>query len=98
MKTISIAGLTFKGPYPITSNFLESAGVYVISTGDDWVDVGETDSLSSRITNHERKHCWSGYGNRNSLFLSFYPERNSKQRRFIESKVRQQLNPVCGVK
>jgi len=53
MQIINIEGYQFESDYPLNSTrFNEVACVYVISTGQRWLDVGETDRLGTRLSSH----------------------------------------------
>lgn len=83
--------------YPLEStNFNEVAGVYVISTSQKWIDVGETDKLGSRLASHERRSCWSRNSNNQTLYVNFKQINNQQERIDFESQLRQSLNPTCG--
>lgn len=64
---VKIQNYNFDGPYSIDASFNEVAGVYVIYTNQNWLDVGETDSLKTRISTHERKPEWVRNANRNPI-------------------------------
>lgn len=87
---------SFTGPYSVSGSFKNVAGVYIISTtAGTIVDVGETDALGDRIVNHDRKNCWS----RNSGTQLWFHSNGSKESRLtVESTVRNNANPACGVK
>ncbi len=101
---ITISGYNFEGPYTNTASLADNAGVYAILTrsqnNDKWtvIDIGESTTVKSRIENHDRKQSWS----RNSLgtlaAAVFYAAGwTADQRRALESSLRDQYAPVCGV-
>ena len=96
MQTSMILGVQFEC-YPLeTTKFNEVAGVYVISTSQRWIDVGETDRLGSRLASHERKPCWNRNSNNQTLWVNFKQINNQQERLNFEYKLRQNLNPTCG--
>lgn len=96
---VKIQSYEFQGPFSINEgNFNEVPGIYVIYTSQNWLDVGETDKLKSRITNHERKSDWIQYSNGLPIWLAFLYENNSQERIVIESNLRSSLSPLCGEK
>ena len=101
---ITISGYNFEGPYTNTASLAENAGVYAILTrrqaNESWtvIDIGESTQVKSRIENHDRKTCWS----RNSLgtvgaAVLYTPGWSSNQRRDLESSLRGQYAPACGL-
>ncbi len=95
-KTTTISGLQFE-IYPLeTTNFNDVSGVYVISTSQKWIDVGETDELGSRLGSHERKPCWKRNSDNLTLWVNFRQIDNQQERLDLEAKLRNNLKPVCG--
>jgi hypothetical protein len=101
---INISGYSFEGPYTNTASLAESAGVYAILTralpSQSWtvIDIGESGQVRSRIESHDRKNCWS----RNSqgtlaVAVLYTPGWTSSQRSALESSLREQYAPACGV-
>lgn len=94
---INIEGFIFSGPYYHTRKFIRDFGcVYVLINGlNQIVDVGETDSINSRIITHERKTCWirNGCGN-TGLYVCISPDRNFRQ--LLEKLIRARYKPICG--
>ena len=96
METIVILEVQFER-YPLeTTTFKDVAGVYVISTSQKWVDVGETDKLGSRLANHERRPCWKRNCDNLTLCVNFRQIGNQQERLDLEAKLRSKLNPSCG--
>ena len=79
-----------------TTKFNEVPGVYVITTSQKWIDVGETDKLASRLANHERRPCWNKNSNGFTLWVNFLQIGNLQERLDLETKLRSNLNPTCG--
>jgi hypothetical protein len=101
--SITVGIYTFEGPYSSTIYLEDKAGVYVIldtrTTGNVVVDVGESAAVKSRIDNHDRTSCW----NRNSLgtlkvAVLYTPGMGQEGRMRIEQEIREQFNPVCGIR
>lgn len=98
MKISIILGVRFES-YPLEStNFNDVPGVYVISTSQKWIDVGQTDKLASRLANHERKPCWKRNSNNLTLWVNFKRIDSEQERLDLEAKLRQNLKPapICG--
>ena len=98
MQITTILGVQFES-YPLeTTKFIEVPGVYVISTSQKWIDVGETDKLASRLANHERKPCWERNSNNLTLWVNFKRIDGQQERLDLEAKLRDNLNPssTCG--
>jgi len=93
---VRIGNYDFEGSYRLESSFNEVPGVYVIYTTKNWLDVGETDKLGSRMSNHERKQEWYKYANGLQIWLAFLEVSNSQLRLLIESELRSLLRPLCG--
>lgn len=96
METTVIMGLQFER-YPLeTTKFNDVPGVYVISTSQKWIDVGETDKLGARLATHERKPCWRRNSDNLTLWVNFRRTDNQQERLDLEYKLRSRLRPVCG--
>jgi hypothetical protein len=101
---INIAGYQFEGPYTKTDSFKDNAGIYAILTRGQataqWtvLDIGESDQVKSRIGNHDRKDCWNR-NNQGTLAgaVLYTPDWTATQRRNLESSLREQYTPTCGV-
>lgn len=102
--SIKIGGYDFEGPYTDTSKLRYEQGVYSIldqrSDGKYYVvDVGESDDVRTRVENHDRRDCWK----RNqqgtlTVAVLYTPGVNGERRRAIESALRDQYSPACGVR
>lgn len=91
----NVHGFEFDGPHPVNATFNAVAGVYLIATPSGViVDVGETENLSERIPNHERRSCWRRNVGTN---LWFHREACERERYVIERFIRNKENPACGV-
>lgn len=102
--SIKIGGYDFEGPFTDTSKLRSEQGVYsILDHRPDGkyivVDVGESEDVRSRIENHDRSDCW----NRNrqgtlTVAVLYTPGRSGDRRRAIESALREQYSPACGVR
>jgi len=95
--SIKIEGYTFSGPYYHTKQFQGDFGcVYLlINNLNQVIDVGQTESINSRIINHERKICWIKNGCRaTGLYIYISPDKNF--RLLLEKLIRSKYQPICG--
>jgi hypothetical protein len=94
---ITIAGYNFEGPYSLDRiDFNDVAAVYLIV--DDLgknLDVGETDTLKTRIAKHERRDCWLRNAHR-KIFVYALLEVDQEKRRIIEKSIRSSFSFPCG--
>lgn len=93
---VKIQNYGFQGPFSLNTQLNDVAGVYVIYTSQNWLDVGETDKLGTRIGSHERRPEWLRSANGYPVWLAFLGVQNSQQRLQIESELRNTLRPLCG--
>ena len=99
---VTIANYDFEGPYETTTSLRDDAGIYVIldyRSDRKWhlLDVGESARIKTRIENHERQPCWEQ--NRQGTIgvaVLYTPTWSENQRRLLESKIRQEYQPLCG--
>lgn len=94
---INIQGFSFTGPYFHTRRFKDDFGcVYLlINPKNQVVDVGQTESINSRVINHERKTCWYQHGCGDSgLYL--YINQDENFRTLLERLIRVKYLPLCG--
>ncbi len=97
---MQIAGYQFSEPKSLDgTNWKQVPAVYVpLDRGIEKyrvVDVGETDNLKERLTNHERRPCWEK-NCRGRVFISAKVERSETIRQEIENEIRKEYNPPCG--
>ena len=101
--SLVIVGQTFQGPFSSTSSLEDRSGVYVIvtrrSSSEKYtvVDAGESATVKTRVSNHDRSGCW----NQNNLgelkvTVCYTPNLGQSGRKEIEQEVRRQYSPVCG--
>lgn len=95
---MQILNYNFEGPWPLGQIFNDVPGIYVVYTSLNWLDVGETDKLGSRINgeNHDRKPQWILNSTRLPINIAFLRVPDSKTRLLIESQLRNYLCPLCG--
>lgn len=99
MTLTNIVGYQFESGYPLFStSFNNVACVYVIYTSQQWLDVGETDRLGTRLSGHDRKSCWQNHANNLPIYVAVCQEENQQTRLSVEAFLRLQLNPTCGDK
>ncbi|WP_143842022.1 hypothetical protein [Nostoc sp. 106C] len=99
--TIQIGNYLFEGPYWDINVLNEQSGVYTIvdchSNGSSYVlDVGESDSVRTRVQYHNRKACWTR-NCRGTLAVAVYYTSELRRMR-IEQELRAQYAPVCGIR
>ena len=94
----TILGLPFDTFRLEGTNFPDNPGVYVITTSQEWIDVGETDKLGQRLAIHERKPCWEKNSNNLTLWVNLKYIENQQERLNLESRIRQNLDFCCGDK
>ena len=102
--SIKIGGYDFEGPFTDTSKLRYEQGVYSIldqrADGKYYVvDVGESEDVRTRIENHDRSDCWKR-NQRGTLTVAvlYTPGMSGDRRRAIESALREQYSPACGVR
>lgn len=97
---IQIGSYNFEGPFSNTSSLRKQSGVYAIlgrnSDSERWVvvDVGEAGDVQERVSNHDRKDCWSRQGYRQLQVAVYYCD--ERTRMSVEQELRAQFNPACG--
>lgn len=97
---MNISGYNFEGPWSLGQSFNDVPGIYVVYTSQQWLDIGETDKLGSRINgdNHERKPQWISNSGGLPINIAFLRIDEAKARLDVESQLRLLLAPVCGEK
>jgi hypothetical protein len=96
--SITLLHWTFDGPF-MTSNFLkDQSGVYVILRSENSsysiIDVGESENVKSRVSNHDRFDCWQS--NRASHCCVYYAK--EIERLSIEKEIRNNYPGIpCGL-
>ena len=98
---ITISGYTFEGPYSSPNSLRDNQGVYAILNGTvrpNILYVGESESVRTRVTNnHERESCWDRNNTRGLYYCALYTPGWTKQQRLtLESRIREEFNPVCN--
>ena len=102
--SIKIGGYDFEGPFTDTFKLRYEQGVYSIldqRAGGQYfvVDIGESEDVRTRIENHDRGDCWKR-NQRGTLTVAvlYTPGMSGDRRRAIESALRAQYSPACGVR
>jgi len=99
--SIPIGNYKAEGPFDNIDALPFRSGVYVIlgqpGTSTPWkvVDVGESQNIRERVSNHDRRLCWDRQGYAKLSVAAIYANANDRMR--IESELRTQLNPSCGL-
>jgi hypothetical protein len=103
--SIQIGKYNFESPYPYSSASMleDKAGIYAIidarTNGNFVVDVGESAAIKSRIENHDRSDCWRRNQSGTLKVAVLYTSRLHQSGRIeIEQELREQFNPVYGVR
>jgi len=92
----------FDGAYTSPDRLQPTAGVYVIfcKNGDDLsvLDVGESDDVQDRVSNHDRADCWKQNCIGTIYYSATYTEfLEEDERREIEQIIRDsEENIPCG--
>lgn len=91
----------FHGPYTANDQLATVSGVYIITTATangqhTVIDVGESEDIKTRITNHDRTSQWRANA-QNGLFAWILPS-DEELRMTIEQAHRLAYQPVCGVR
>jgi len=99
---LNVAGrYSFNGPFTQLADLAETSGVYLITIIENGIhkviDVGESNEIRSRITNHDRKDQWVHYAGNKTVHASTY-HCDQPMRLAIESELRLLFNPVCGIR
>lgn len=93
---MQLFGYSFDGPHSLSAPFNDVPGVYlVLDAAKSVVDVGQTDKLGQRIPNHDRKPCWQ---RSRATELWFAHEQSERNRLALESVLRNQYSPKCGIR
>lgn len=99
--TLNGTNYVAEGPYGNENDLKEKSGVYIITTKNvsgthKVIDVGESENIKERISNHDREHCWNKNQNVGLFASAIYC--NEPQRMKIESELRDIYTPVCGIR
>lgn len=99
--SINIGNYHAEGPFGNDNNLQARSGVYVIlgrrAVTANWsvVDVGESENVRERVSNHDRAPCWRGQGHAELNVAAIYAD--EKNRMIIERQLRAQFKPPCGL-
>ena len=101
--TFQVGRFPVQGPFIDIDALEDRAGVYVVLTtppaSPDYtvLDVGESDTVRSRLANHDRSDCWKLHNKGYLAYAVMYD--NSllgSNRATFERQMRAELKPVCG--
>ena len=100
---ISVGRYRFDGPLYDLANLRPLPGFYVIldrrPNGHFVLDIGESESISERLLNHERRASWQrAQSGVLAYALLYLPVSGKQQRLLIEAALRTQYFPTCGVR
>lgn len=100
---IRIGQYEFDGPVYNTASLRRVAGVYAVLDDREGsyhvLDIGESESIRDRIEDHDRETCWRRNRRGRMCFAALYlPQSTTELRRRIESQLRQQFTPTCGIR
>ena len=99
--SINIGSYYAEGPFGNENHLQASSGVYVIlgrsSAASAWsvVDIGESQNIRDRVSNHDRAQCWRGQGHAELSVAAIYADTHNRM--LIERELRTQFNPPCGL-
>jgi len=99
--TVKIQGYNFEGPFTKVGDLEDRSGVYAIldrrNDGLYVVDVGESSEVKTRISNHDRKPCWSNSSKgKLAVAVRYTPGLQQSGRKSIEQDIRGEYHPSCG--
>lgn len=96
--TIDVGGHSFEGPHRSYDLLNDQSGVYAIHDNRNGrfhlIDVGESEEILTRVSNHPRCDCWERQSSGILTYSALYV--NEEQRMRIEQAIRNQYNPPCG--
>lgn len=95
--SIKLGEYRLRGPVTDTDELFDSSGVYVVLDARDYnrvLDVGMSNSVKSRIENHDRRVQWHQYTSYFAYAVYWCSE--SSQMLNIEAYLRRELIPLCG--
>lgn len=99
--SIQIGNYHAEGPFGNESGLLAHSGVYIVlgrtNQASNWdvVDVGESENIQDRVSNHDRSPCWRGLGHATLAVAAIYAD--ERNRMLIERELRGQYDPPCGL-
>jgi len=100
--SFSWKGQTFEGLFASASELKTVSGIYVIwcvgKNGMKPLDVGETEDVQFRVTNHDRADCWREHCSDKIMYSAIYIlGLDEDGRRKIESRIKSLLGDIpCG--
>lgn len=99
--SVKIKDYEFEGPYANVDSLEDRSGVYAIldrrNDGLYVVDVGESSEVKTRVSNHDRKPCWSNSSKgKLEVAVRYTPGLQQPGRKSIEQNIRDDYHPSCG--
>lgn len=99
LRTRSGQSYAFDGPFTDIGNLRKQSGVYSISTKannglHDIIDIGESQDVQTRVSNHDRSHLWKKYAIDTLYVSALYCD--EKSRMIIEQQLRESYVPPAG--
>jgi hypothetical protein len=99
--TIKINDLKFDGPIQSTDKLKDDPGIYAIlceiKNKFYLLDVGESETVKTKIESHDRKDCWKKQFQGDVLYAVLYiPDKDQAERNSIEKHIRNQYKIPCG--
>lgn len=97
---IQVGSYSFDGPYRDPASLKAQSGVYAvlgINPGEPhWkvLDIGESESVRERVSQHDRSSCWVRQGKSRVEYAAYYCDERSRMR--IEQELRSKYDPPCG--
>ena len=101
-RSICFCGYEFDGPYTSANSLKDQAGIYVVCdlrADRKWyvLDVGESETVRTRVENHDRSGCWRAHQRGTLGYAVLYTrDWSAHQRRILEGRIREQFSPPCG--
>lgn len=96
--TITVSGHSFDGTYPSPDSLDDESGVYAIHDNRNGkyhlIDVGESNEVKSRVSDHDRSDCWDRESTGTLTYSALYVDEQERVK--IGNEIRQQYNPPCG--
>ncbi len=98
--TKNILGYSFEGPFQKDSGAIgNQPGVYVVydNAGTKVVDVGQSETLADRLSDHDREDCWkqNGWSSNEDNIYVYYVD-SKADRDIVEQSTRTVFKPSCG--
>ncbi len=98
---IKINNLKFDGPFQSTNELKDDPGIYAIlceiKNHFYILDVGESETVKTRIEGHDRKDCWKKQFQGDAVYAVLYTQdKEQAERMSIEKQIRDRYQVPCG--